>query len=198
MAKSTGPSKSQRKLVKLVVKELTEANKPSNLAQLAVMLASNKRHPDPRQFFSEADQLLIAAERYIAERVIASVEQAKTVADLRRLMPTESIGWSEVLVSLEGAVAKRAERLDRVEVANFLADCFPETASPAPGENQVFTHTQGSVFIHQLDGGRLSRHDLNLIIEKWRAYRKERTRAATEQRKKAAADRRKPKQKKKS
>ncbi|MFA5262429.1 MAG: hypothetical protein WC378_01290 [Opitutaceae bacterium] len=205
MAKSHKPSKAKKSLFQRqldqLIKKLAETKKiitPFQLAQLAVELANMRKDPEPRKFFPQANQLLVSAERYMAEGISAIVEHVEespaglAILMSNILMPGSPIGWEVLLTKLEGTVRKRSGRVNRVlsheEVSMFLMECFSDPVSGLPEEEGK--RTQGKDFIHQLDGGRLSQENVQMIIEKWRYYRKELTRKATVGRKKQAADER--------
>ncbi len=64
---------------------------------------------------------------------------------------------------------------------------FPDQDSNDGGEKIELS--KGKLFIHQLDGERLSLHEAKRIVYNWRAFRKERTRKATLGKKRAAKNR---------
>ena len=167
---------------------------PFQLAQLAVELARNNNHSDPRLFFPKAQQLLISAEAYLTEGINAIVEHAKLPADLALLttnMPS-TFGWDELLPTLAPVVRKRSGRGSqahtREEIAPFLRKNFRiRTGSHGEIGDKGKSLTEGDDLIHLLDSRRLSQPDAARIRRKWQYFRKKRTNKATEARKENAA-----------
>jgi hypothetical protein len=162
------------------------------LAQMASALAPEGA--DPRLYFPRAKDVLTSAQRYLSEGVTAIVEHAKSPADLALLgvaADHAAVGWEKLLMMLDEAVWKREGRDNRMtekkEVETFLISKFPDQDSNDGGEKIVLS--KGKLFIHQLDGERLSLDEANRIASKWKRFRKERTRKASLGKTRAAENR---------